>query len=152
AWYYYYLTTFWGETFIVDCVVGDRSGIRIIREAAVGLNATQVLPATVNETWECIISDVVAASRLLKGHAWSDLSNKHKADEWAAKGFLAKVYVFVQDWEAAVPLLNEVISNSGKSLVSFNVYNTMFNGQHEFNNESLYELSLNVDMTYPGAN
>src|SRR5690606_4272040 len=147
AWYYYYLTTFWGETFIVDGVGGDRLGMPIITEAANSLNATQVVRATVKETWDFIISDLVAASGLLKGQAWSDLSNKHKADEWAAKGFLAKVYVFVQDWEAAVPLLNEVISNSGKSLVSFNVYNTMFNGQHEFNNESLYELSLNVDMT-----
>src|SRR5690606_14398814 len=69
-----------------------------------------------------------------------------------SKGFLAKVYVFVQDWSAATQLLYEVISNGGKSLVPFSIYKTMFNGEHEFNSESLYELSLNVDMTYPGAN
>lgn len=152
AWYYYYLTAFWGETFIVDGVGGDRLGMPIVTGAANSLDATQILRATVQETWDFIISDLETASDLLEGQTWTDLSNKHKADEWAAKGFLAKVYVFVQDWSAATQLLAEVISNSGKSLVPFDVYKTMFNGEHEFNAESLYELNLNVDMTYPGAN
>lgn len=151
AWYYFYLTAFWAETFIVDGEGGERMGMPIVTEAANNLSETQVSRATVTETWEFIISDLVAAAELLEGTSWTSLPDKHKADEWSAKGFLAKVYVFVQDWEAAKALLNEVISQSNKALVPFDVYRTMFNGEHEFNSESLYELNLNVDITYPGA-
>ena len=151
AWYYFYLTTFWAETFIVDGVGGDRMGLPIVTDAANSLSETQVARATVKETWDFIISDLVAATELLDGKSWTSLPDKHKADEWSAKGFLAKVYVFVQDWEAAKVLLNEVISQSNKALVPFDMYRTMFNGEHEFNSESLYELNLNVDITYPGA-
>jgi len=151
AWYYFYLAAFWGETFIVDGVGGERMGLPIVTDAANSLSETQVPRATVKETWDFIINDLVAATALLDGKSWTSEQDKHKADEWSAKGFLAKVYVFVQDWEAAKVLLNEVISQSNKALVPFDVYRTMFNGEHEFNSESLYELNLNVDITYPGA-
>src|SRR3546814_764282 len=144
--------SFYLELFVLDGIGGDRLGMPIVTEAANSLDATQIVRATVQETWDFIISDLVAASELLEGKTWADLSNKHKADEWAAKGFLAKVYVFAQDWDAATRLLDEVISNSGKSLVPFDMYKTMFNGKHEFNAESLYELSLHVDMTYAVQN
>src|SRR5690606_31282090 len=49
AWYYFYLAAFWGETFIVDGVGGERMGLPIVTDAANSLSETQVPRATVKE-------------------------------------------------------------------------------------------------------
>ncbi|GAB4038881.1 RagB/SusD family nutrient uptake outer membrane protein [Spirosoma jeollabukense] len=151
AWYYYYLTTFWGETFIVDGAGGDKMGVPIVTTVADNLAATQVPRATVRQNWDFIISDLKAAETLLGTQTWTAATDKHKVTGWGVKGFLGKVYVFTQDWANAKTYLSNVITSSGKSLVSFDVYKNMFNGQNEFNAESVVELNLNVDMTYGGV-
>jgi len=150
AWYYYYLTTFWGESFIVDGAGGDKMGVPIVTTVADNLAATQVSRSTVKQCWEFIISDLKAAEGLLGTQTWTAATDKHKVTGWGVKAFLGKVYVFTQDWANAKTYLGDVISRSGKSLVSFDVYKNMFNGQNEFNSESLVELNLNVDMVYGG--
>ncbi|WP_138476532.1 RagB/SusD family nutrient uptake outer membrane protein [Dyadobacter bucti] len=152
AWYYSYLVSFWGESFIVNGAGGEKMGVPITTVAAGDLTETQVSRSTVKECWDFIISDLKAAETLLAGKNWTGATDKHKAGQWAVKGFLGKVYVYVQDWANAKTYLGNVINESGKSLVSFDTYKTMFNGQNEFNSESLYELNMTVDMTYAGAN
>ncbi|CAG5003183.1 hypothetical protein DYBT9275_03087 [Dyadobacter sp. CECT 9275] len=151
AWYYSYLVNFWGESFIVNGAGGEKMGVPIVTDVAVDLTQTQVTRATVKENWDFIISDLKAAETLLAGKTWTAATEKHKVNEWAVKGFLGKAYVYTQDWANAKTYLSGVISSSGKSLVPFDTYKTMFNGQNEFNSESLFELNLNVDMTYAGA-
>lgn len=151
AWYYFYLTTFWGESFIVNGQGGDKQGIPILTTVANSLSDTQVKRASVKESWDFIISDLKNAESLLGKQTWTANADKHKVTGWGVKGFLGKVYVYTQDWNNAKTYLSDVINNSGKSLVSFDVYKTMFNGQNEFNSESLFELNLNVDMSYSGS-
>ena len=151
AWYYYYLTTFWGETFIVDGAGGDKMGVPIVTTVADNLAATQIPRATVKQNWDFIISDLKAAETLLGTQTWTAVTDKHKVTGWGVKGFLGKVYVFTQDWANAKTYLSNVITGSGKSLVSFDIYKNMFNGQNEFNSESVVELNLNVDLTYGGV-
>ncbi len=150
AWYYYYLINIWGESFIVDGQGGDSKGVPIITDVSSSLDETQAPRATVRQVWDFIISDLKAAESLLANNKWSG-NDVYKGDVWAVKGFLGKAYVYTQDWSNAQTYLNDVITNSGKSLVPFETYKDMFNGKNEFNAESLYELNLNVDMTARGG-
>ncbi|RRA99048.1 RagB/SusD family nutrient uptake outer membrane protein [Larkinella rosea] len=151
AWYYFYLTTFWGETFIVNGAGGDKMGVPIVTTVANNLSETQISRSTVKQSWDFIINDLKQAETLLNGKTWTAVADKHKVDQWGVKGFLAKAYVFTEDWNNAKTYLSNIVTTSNKSLVSFDVYKTMFNGQNEFNSESLFELNLNVDMTYSGV-
>lgn len=150
AWYYQYLITIWGESFIINNQGGDKQGVPIITEASTSLDQTQVARATVKEVWDFIIKDLKDAETLLAGKTWPGANEKHKISGWAVKAALGKVYVYTQDWNNAKTSLADVINNSGKSLVSFEVYKDMFNGKNEFNSESLLEMNLNVDMTARG--
>lgn len=150
AWYYFHLVSFWGEGFNA-ATDGAKMGVPIITEVAPGLEATQVPRKTVKEGWDFIISDLKAAEGLLKSTSWTGATDKHKVSGWAVKGFLGKVYAYQADWANAKTYLGDVVTNSGKSLVSFDVYKDMFNGKNEFTSESLFELNLNVDMTARGG-
>ncbi|MDF9796370.1 tetratricopeptide (TPR) repeat protein [Catalinimonas alkaloidigena] len=150
AWYYYNLINIWGESFIIDGHGGEGKGVPIMTEVSSSLDETQLPRATVREVWDFMIADLKEAERLLDGNSWSG-NDLYKADVWAVKSFLGKAYVYTQDWNNAQSYLNDVITNSGKSLVPFDTYKEMFNGNNEFNSESLYELNLNVDMTARGG-
>lgn len=151
AWYYFYLTSQWGESFIVDGQGGDKMGVPIITKTSSSLPETQVARATVKQCWDFIISDLKAAETILNGKTWTGATDKYKVGGWGVKAFLGKVYVYTQDWTNAKTYLADVVTNSGKSLVPFDTYKTMFNAQNEFNSESLIELNLNIDMTYRGT-
>lgn len=150
AWYYFHLVSFWGEGFNA-ATEGAKMGVPIITEVASGLDETQVLRKTVKEGWDFIISDLKAAEGLLKSTNWTGATDKYKVSGWAVKGFLGKIYAYQADWTNAKTYLGDVVTNSGKSLVSFDVYKDMFNGKNEFTSESLFELNLNVDMTARGG-
>ncbi|WP_342088274.1 RagB/SusD family nutrient uptake outer membrane protein [Dyadobacter sp. OTU695] len=150
AWYYFHLVSFWGEGFNA-ATEGAKMGVPIITEVASGLDETQVPRKTVKEGWDFIISDLKAAEGLLKGTNWTGATDKYKVSGWAVKGFLGKIYAYQADWANAKTYLGDVVANSGKSLVSFDVYKDMFNGKNEFTSESLFELNLNVDMTARGG-
>ncbi|PSL23190.1 RagB/SusD family nutrient uptake outer membrane protein [Dyadobacter jiangsuensis] len=150
AWYYFHLVSFWGEGFNA-ATDGAKMGVPIITEVASGLEATQVPRKTVKEGWDFVIGDLKAAEGLLKSTNWTGATDKHKVSGWAVKGFLGKVYAYQADWANAKTYLSDVVTNSGKSLVTFDVYKDMFNGKNEFTSESLFELNLNVDMTARGG-
>jgi len=151
AWFYYYLVSFWGETFIVNGQGGDRAGVPIITEVPNNLVSSQVGRATVRENWDFIIGDLKTAEALLAGKNWTGDQDKHRAGIWAIKGFLGKAYLFSEDLGNARTYLKDVIDNSGKRLVAFDEYKDMFNGKNEFNAESLFEVNVNVDKNTWGA-
>ncbi len=150
AWYYFHLVSVWGEGFNA-ATEGAKMGVPIITEVASGLDETQVPRKTVKEGWDFVISDLKAAEGLLKGANWTGATDKYKVSGWAVKGFLGKIYAYQADWANAKTYLGDVVTNSGKSLVTFDVYKDMFNGKNEFTSESLFELNLNVDMTARGG-
>jgi hypothetical protein len=151
AWFYYYLVSFWGETFIVNGQGGDKAGVPIVTEVPTNLVSSQVGRATVRENWDFIISDLKQAEALLAGKSWTGGQDKHRAGIWAVKGFLGKAYLFSDDLGNARTYLKDVIDNSGKRLVAFDEYKEMFNGKNEFNAESLFEVHMNVDKNTWGA-
>jgi hypothetical protein len=151
AWFYFYLVNIWGESVIADGQGGDRPAVPILSEAASSLDQTQVARATVRQVWDFIISDLRNAETLLAGKTFAGAADKHKVSIWAVKGLLGKAYTFTQDWSNAQTQLKDVIDNSGKTLVPFDVYKDMFNGKNEFSAESIFEINMNVDKTTWGA-
>ncbi|MDR1543623.1 MAG: RagB/SusD family nutrient uptake outer membrane protein [Prevotellaceae bacterium] len=130
----------------------DAWGLPIVETTATGVETMKRKRATVRDTWQFMISDLETAKDLLVGY--NDL---RRASEWAAKGLLAKVYmqslyIFPDNKTKAKNLMEDIINNSRKSLVSFDVYKDMFYGNpaNEFNSESLYEVEFTTNYLQNG--
>ena len=130
-------------------------GFPIFDKVAGTLEGMKRARATVKDTWSFVINDLETAIPLLKGHY-----DNYRASEWAAKGLLAKIYmqslyIFPDNKAKAKTLMEDIINNSGKRLVTPDIYADMFYGNpaNEFNSESLYELSMvtNWNQTGPWA-
>ncbi len=144
AWNYMILVNFFGETMITSATDGSKMGVPIIETLASSLDAAQTPRKTIREVWDYIIADLISANALLEGKTWSG-SDIARVSTWAVKGMLGKAYVYTQDWANAKATLQTLINTSGKTLVSFSIYQDMFNGRSEFNNESLFELNNTGD-------
>ncbi len=130
----------------------DAWGFPIFDRVATDLEGMKRPRATVTDTWKFVINDLETAIPLLTGY-----DDPYRASEWAAKGLLAKVYmqslyIFPENKEKCKTLMEEIIHQSGKTLVSTEVYNDMFYGNpdNEFNDESLYELSMTTNWNQSG--
>ncbi|MDS1032562.1 RagB/SusD family nutrient uptake outer membrane protein [Porphyromonadaceae sp. NP-X] len=127
-------------------------GFPIFDKVENGIERMKRRRATTADTWAFAINDLETAIPLLNGH-----NDKYRASEWAAKGLLAKVYmqslyIFPENKAKAKLLMEDIIHNSGKNLVAFDVYSDMFYGNeaNEFNSESLYELCMTVNRNQNG--
>ncbi len=145
AFYYFHLVNLYGETFIIDGVGGDAKGVPIIPTVKT-IADTQVARSTVREVWDYIIADLMQSVTLLENQTWTG-NNIARVSGFAAKGLLGKAYIFTQDWANAKNVLKDVIDNSGKTLVAFDTYKNIFNGQNEFSQESIYEINVDRDLT-----
>ncbi|MDF2434191.1 MAG: starch-binding outer membrane protein SusD/RagB family [Mucilaginibacter sp.] len=142
GWYYMELECFYGEAYMqAGGVNGDKQGVPLYTEVPQSLAATQVARSPVKDVWALIVNDEKQAATLLKGQVWPS-TDVARATEWSAKGLLGKAYVYTQDWANAKTVLNDVITNSGKSLMPYSTYHNAFNGANKFNSESLLELYI----------
>jgi starch-binding outer membrane protein, SusD/RagB family len=66
-----------------------------------------------------------------------------RATQWTAKAYLAKVYIFQKKWDEAKILLDDIILNSGKSLMPN--YWDNFDIEHRNNNEALFAIQAAVN-------
>jgi hypothetical protein len=146
AYYYFQLECLFGESYITPTTGGEKMGVPIYNGVPGDLASTQVPRATAREVWNLVESDLKQAATLLKGQVWSG-NDLGRVTEWSAKGLLGKAYVFTQDWNNARTTLQDVIQNSGKTLMPFAKHADAFNGNsaNEFNEESLFELNIDAD-------
>jgi hypothetical protein len=149
AWYYFQLECFYGEKYVTASGGGDKMGVPLYTSIPGTLDATQQPRATARAVWDQIISDLQKSADLLHGVQRTG-ADQGRVTEWAAKSLLGKAYVFTQDWAKAKPVLLDVITNSGKTLMPYAKFRNAFNAQsaNEFNEESLFE--INVDRTTAG--
>jgi hypothetical protein len=81
--------------------------------------------------------------------------DKGRANSWAAKAFLAKVYLFQHKYAEAKPLLEDVITNgvtaSGQKYALVNFADN-FNATKKNNAESVFAVQMSVRDGAPGAN
>ncbi len=144
AFNYYYLVQFFGEVPLTSDADKARLGVPLWTTVAASINETNKERATIGEIWDFIIADLLKAETLLTGKTW-DAANKARADIWAVKSFLGKVYGFTLQWDKARDKLKEVIDQSGKSLLPYDTYKNMFNGENEFSSESIFEINFTPD-------
>ena len=76
--------------------------------------------ATVKEIYDLIVSDLTSA---IPNLAQAGVPHRSRMSQAAAKGLLAKVYIFMGKYAEALPLLNESISNLPQSAVPTALYN-----------------------------
>src|SRR6201996_1297205 len=145
GWYYMELECLYGEKYMTaGGTNGDAQGVPLYDGLPTNLAQTQVARSSVKDTWAFIVNDFKQAETLLKGHTW-DAADEARVTYWTAEGLLGKAYIYTQDWADAKTALNDVITNSGKTLMPFSTYFAAFNGQNKFNSESLFELYVDAD-------
>jgi len=137
-----------GQIFFEIESKSDGLGLPIIDKVAKSIEEMMPERATTKASWDFVISTLNEAIPLLQGHN-TDLT---RVTEWAAKGLLAKVYMQARKPGLARPVLEDLIQNSGKELVSYAIYENMFYGkpENEFNKETLYEIDMTTNTTQNG--
>lgn len=124
-------------------------GVFLIHEPFVGaqaLEAVNINRSTVADCYKLIIADLQYAADNGISSNYSVLSNSAnsanlgKVNSWTAKALLAKVYLTLNRKTDAIPLLNDVINNSGYGLVTtgVNPYADIFSISNEMNKEVLF--------------
>ena len=121
----------------------DALGFPIISKVPESIGEMMPQRASAKETWDFVIGTLNDAIPLLKGHN----SDKTRVTEWAAKGLLAKVYMQARRPDDALPVLEDIIKNSGAKLLDYDTYSNAFYADeaHEFNIETLYEIDMTMN-------
>lgn len=125
AYHYFNLVRLYGGVFLITDPVDPES-------------AKQVNRASVENCYALIIADLKAAEIRLPRVRYEQISNANqgRATTWAAKGLLAKVMLTLGRNAEALPLLNDIIDNSGHGLE--NSYGNVFSINNEMNKEILF--------------
>ncbi|UEG49082.1 RagB/SusD family nutrient uptake outer membrane protein [Ferruginibacter lapsinanis] len=153
GWYYFHLECFFGEKYI-DMTQPENTdvlGVPLFTKMPVSFEETRKPRSSAYKIWSQVIDDLESSAIYLNGIARSG-DNLGKATKWSAKALLGKAYVFTKQWDKAKTTLEDVITNSGKTLMPFSKYKDAFNAkpENEFNEESLFE--INVERVTEGTN
>jgi len=142
---YYYLVQFFGEVPVTTEADKTKLGVPLWDNVPASIEATNKERATIGAVWDFVIADLQKAETLLANKKSWDDANKGRADLWAVKSLLGKAFAFTLQWNKARDKFKEVIDQSGKSLIPYNTYRNMFNGENEFSSESIFEINFTPD-------
>jgi hypothetical protein len=130
AFHYYYLVRAYG-------------GVPLVKEVPVGPEG--LIRTTLEDTWDFIETDLRKAIPDLPETVPS--SEYGRATKWAAKGLLAKVLMYREDWTECKSVSDDIINNGPFDLHPD--FYQLFRPEQEFNEESLFEI---VATYVPGEN
>lgn len=145
AFNYFYVINLFGETMVTTDADRAKPGVPLWTTVATSIPEASRERATIGQVWDFILADLKKAETQLADKGTWDDANKPRASLWAVKGLLVKGYAFTQQWDKARDVAKELIDKSGKKLVDYSVYSTMFNGMNEYNAESLFEINYTPD-------
>ncbi|AZA80983.1 RagB/SusD family nutrient uptake outer membrane protein [Chryseobacterium lactis] len=94
--------------------------------------------ANVMENYNYIVNDLKKAAELLPSQAElpaKDYGRPHKAAAWA---LLAKVYLFMKDWQNASYWANEVMTKGNRNLL--NNYTDVFKAENNYSSEYIWSV------------
>jgi starch-binding outer membrane protein, SusD/RagB family len=113
-------------------------GVFLIHEPITPQEAKTINRAEVAEIYKLVIADLASAAANLSAARFSAIpaASVGRANSWAAKGMLAKVYLTLNRKSDAIPLLQDVMGNSGYALQA--VYANVFSITNEMNSEILF--------------
>lgn len=123
-------------------------GFPVIRTSPQDISQMMPQRATVKDTWDFVVETLEQASPLLQGHN----TDKTRVTYWAARALLGKVLMQARRTADAIPVLEDVIKNSGASLLPWEQYSQSFfaDQKYEFNKETFYEIDMTVNDTQTG--
>lgn len=87
-----------------------------------------------------VIQDLVDAANNLP----STVAQKGRVTSWMAKGLLARVYLFNNQWQKAKDMAQDVIDNSGHTLLPN--YNDVFVWTNKFNSELIHVIPKTAEI------
>lgn len=113
-------------------------GVFLVYEAITPAQAKLMNRAPVADIYKLIEADLKTAAASMNGLPYGQqaATNLGRATSWAAKALLAKVYLTLNRKSEAVPLLQDVIANSGHKLLTN--YANVFSISNEVNEEILF--------------
>jgi hypothetical protein len=116
-------------------------GVFLVYKPISPVEAKTMNRATEADIYKLIEADLGTATTSLSALKYSQIVTSTPADlgranSWAAKGLLAKVYLTEGKKSEAIPLLQDVMNNSGYSLQP--TYAAVFNITNEMNSEILF--------------
>nr|WP_121271609.1 RagB/SusD family nutrient uptake outer membrane protein [Pedobacter schmidteae] len=125
AYHYFNLVRLYGDVFLITEPVDPEQSKKITR-------------TPLADCYQLITADLLAAKSLLSQAPYSSASNPEagRATSWAAKALLAKVYLTTNRAASALPLLDDIISNSGHGLLPS--FSDVFSINNEMNKEILF--------------
>jgi starch-binding outer membrane protein, SusD/RagB family len=113
-------------------------GVFLVDEPVTLEKAKQINRSSTAEIYNFIKKDLTTAAEYLGKLKATQITalTAGNATSWAAKGLLAKVHLTLNDKVSAIPLLQDIITNSGYGLQTS--YSNVFAITSEMNNEILY--------------
>ncbi len=145
AFHYFFLINLYGETMMTSEADRSKMGVPIWDRTATNVTDASRERANIGQVWDFIIGDLTKAETLLTARKTWDDANKARVDIWSVKTLLGKSLLFTLQFDKAAAKLKEVIDQSGKKLVNYETFKNMFNGQNEFNTESIFEINFTPD-------
>ena len=113
-------------------------GVFLVHTPTSAAEAKTINRSSVADCYKLITADLSAAASYINTPTFSKILavDRGKASSWAAKGLLAKVYLTLNRKSDAIPLLQDVITNSGHALQT--TYANVFSIANEVNSEILF--------------
>jgi starch-binding outer membrane protein, SusD/RagB family len=113
-------------------------GVFLVHEPISAVQAKSINRSSSTDIYNFIKKDFTTAISYLQNIKFANIApaNVGRANRWAAEGMLAKVHLTLNEKAEAVPLLQDVIANSGYGLQI--TYSNIFSITNEMNNEILF--------------
>ncbi len=137
-------------------LVRQFGGVFLVHEPLSPFDATAMNRVSAAEIYKLIIADLLyaAANGASMKYASIPATSLGRVNSWTAKAMLAKVYLTLNRKAEAIPLLNDVIANSGYGLVA--TYGDVFSISNEMNREILFAIrykagGIGLGSSFPNA-
>lgn len=155
AWHYYHLINLYAQEVVTTGDAGNKDGVIIFgSDVKIGDRQAEMLPRqNVKDSWDYVVDDLKKSMELLTDatnntkKTWTGV-DKGRIDYFAAATLLGKVLMYQEKWLEARDLFLDVVNNSGKSLMSFNNYYQMWNGNPAYsanetnNTEAIHQITF----------
>ncbi|NPA36562.1 MAG: RagB/SusD family nutrient uptake outer membrane protein [Chlorobi bacterium] len=116
-------------------------GMPIINEDIIGIEIQNPPRSTTKEVYDKIIDDFNKGISIIG----DDNTSVYYINKNAAKALLARVYLYMEEWEKANSLADEVINSGNYSLVSNSEY--VYSWTQDFSSESIFSI-VNLPTDY----
>lgn len=156
AWHYFFLMNLYAQEVVVKGN-GDNAAPGVIlftSDIKIGDRQDEMRPrSTVKQCWDYVIADLRAAMAHLTDpnsgvkKTWTG-ADKGRIDYYAAEALLGRALMYEERWTEARDAFLDIVQNAGKSLMPFDDYYNMWNGNPRYsatennNTEALHQISI----------